>query len=401
MYNSEIRERTKEIRAELRALRDRAQTLMDEEKSLPMGRVLADPWQFTHRDTDSPFKTDGEYLQAVIRAGTPGGPVHNALYELAEKRAASGLSEGIPSDGGFLLAPQFENSILTHVWGEGQIMSMCRQIPITTGNALEWPYTDEGSRATGSRRGGLRAYWIDEASEKQKSKPKFGKIKLRLQKCVVLCYLTDELLEDASALEEYVRTEAANEIKFTVEDAIINGTGAGTPQGLLNSPCKVTIAKEGAQSGTVVLANVLKMWARMPGNLQGKSVWLCNQNVLPQLYQMSLTVGTGGSAVFLPSGGASSAPYSTLFGRPIIPNEYCASLGTEGDIILWCPSEYLLGTKRGAEIQTDLSIHLRFEFDESVLRFVFRVCGQMAWPKAVTPFKGTDSLSPVITVADR
>ncbi|AND85508.1 phage major capsid protein, HK97 family [Clostridium tyrobutyricum DIVETGP] len=34
---------------------------------------------------------------------------------------------------------------------------------------------------------------------------------------------------------------------------------------------------------------------------------------------MVLNIGTGGTPVFLPSGGASSSQYSTILNRPIIP----------------------------------------------------------------------------------
>ena len=68
---------------------------------------------------------------------------------------------------------------------------------------------------------------------------------------------------------------------------------------------------------------------------------------------------------------------------------------------MWAPSEYLLATKKSGEIKADLSIHIRYIYDESVLRFIYRVDGQMAWANSVTPFKGSDSLSPVVTVETR
>jgi hypothetical protein len=45
-------------------------------------------------------------------------------------------------------------------------------------------------------------------------------------------------------------------------------------------------------------------------------------------------IGTGGVPVYLPPGGLSESPYAILKGRPVIPVEYCATLGTVGDIIL-------------------------------------------------------------------
>ena len=132
------------------------------------------------------------------------------------------------------------------------------------------------------------------------------------------------------------------------------------------------------------------MWARLFPASQTNAVWLVNQNVWPQLFTMNLSVGTGGAPVFLPAGGASTSPYATLFGRPIIPMEQCETLGTLGDVYL-CDfgNGYILGEKGG--IKSDMSIHVRFVYDESVFRWVFRVDGQPVLASAITPYKGGSS----------
>jgi HK97 family phage major capsid protein len=129
------------------------------------------------------------------------------------------------------------------------------------------------------------------------------------------------------------------------------------------------------------------MWSRLLGASRPNAVWLINQNIEPQLYTMSLSVGTGGAPVFMPAGGASASPYMTLFGRPIIVCEQCATLGTVGDIILADLTDgYILAEKGG--IKSDMSIHVRFEYDESIFRFVMRIDGQPVLSSAITPYKG-------------
>ena len=86
----------------------------------------------------------------------------------------------------------------------------------------------------------------------------------------------------------------------------------------------------------------------------------------------------------------SEQPFMTLFGRPIIPCEHCATLGTVGDIILAdFTNGYVLAEKGG--IQSDMSIHVQFIYDQSVFRFVFRVDGSPMLAAPVTPFKGGSS----------
>ncbi|UCD59035.1 MAG: phage major capsid protein, partial [Candidatus Hydrogenedentota bacterium] len=128
-------------------------------------------------------------------------------------------------------------------------------------------------------------------------------------------------------------------------------------------------------------------------------VWLVDQSVEPQLYTMSLTVGTGGSPVYLPAGGASASPFASLFGRPVIPIEYGAALGTSGDIMLVDLSQYTVIDKGAIEIAS--SIHVRFLYDEQAFRFVWRLDGQPQWNSALTPKSGGDTLSAYITLAGR
>jgi HK97 family phage major capsid protein len=128
-------------------------------------------------------------------------------------------------------------------------------------------------------------------------------------------------------------------------------------------------------------------------------VWLVNQDTLPQLYTMSLAVGTGGSPIFMPAGGLSGSPFNTILGRPVLPIEQCATLGTVGDIIFADLSGYILAEKGG--LQSDMSIHVKFDTDESVFRFVMRLDGQPERASALTPYKGSNTLSHFVTLATR
>lgn len=344
------------------------------------------------------FRTLGDMLNSVVVAArSQGSDVDPRL----STRAATGLSEGVPSDGGFLVQEDFSATLLERVYEIGQISSRVDVIPISaTANKLVMNGIDEDSRVTGSRFGGIRAYWADEAETKTASAPKFRQISLTLRKIIGLVYATDELLEDTVALEGIISRGFSSEINFLVEDSILNGDGAGKPLGVLNSGCLVTVTKETGQlANSVVYENIIKMWSRMWARSRPSAIWLINQDVEPELFNLGITVGTGGTPAYLPPGGLSASPFGTLFGRPVIPVEYCATLGTVGDIVLADFATYLMIDKGG--IQSASSIHVRFLNDESVFRFVYRVDGQPSWFNALTPFKGTNTLSPFVALATR
>ena len=398
----EIEARTEEIDTDIELLnkQEERELQMDKFKREPPASTMPDVPVVTLKEPerfDGPYGF-GEFLQAVYKDSVPG---HRLGVDQRLYAAASGASEGVPSDGGFLVQTDWSNEILRRVNEMGAVQSRVRSIPISAGsNGLKINAIAETSRADGSRWGGVQVFWVAEADEKTKSKPKFRQLELKLQKLAGLFYATDELLQDALALNAIAMEAFSEELNFKIEDSIFNGTGAGQMLGIMAGGALITVTAEvGQTAATIVYDNVLKMWSRMHARSRPTAAWFIDQGIEPQLYKMSLAVGTGGSPVYLPAGGASSAPYASLFGRPVIPVEYCSALGTAGDICLFDLSQYLMIDKGG--LKTDSSMHVRFIYDEMVWRFVYRIDGQPIWNAALTPKSGGATQSPFIVLATR
>jgi HK97 family phage major capsid protein len=352
------------------------------------------PKQKEVRDKDR-FGSFGEQMAAVMNAARPGGKVDPRLFN------ATGLGETIPSEGGFQVQTDFSSELLQDVFTTGVLASRCRRMQISANsNSMKINGVDETSRAS-TRYGGIVGYWKDEAALKVASTPKFRQIELNLKKLIGLCYATDELLDDTSALDSFIRGAFAGEFGFLIDDAIINGTGAGQPLGILNAGCLVTQdAEVGQDADTITTENIVKMYSRRFASQSGNYVWFYNQNIEPQLFTMSLSVGTGGGPVYMPPGGLSDAPYGRLMGLPAIAIEQAATLGDAGDIILANFKDgYILAEKGG--IKADMSIHVQFLYDESVFRFVLRLDGQPVRASELTPYKGTPTQSHFIVLEAR
>ena len=351
----------------------------------PYGGEKGDP-----PPADKKWKSFGHFLGAVAVAETQG-----------LDKAPSGLSEVVAGDGGFLVDQEFSTELLRLAHETGVLASRCRTIPIGAPfNGLRISAIDETSRANGSRLGGIRAYWASEAGTKTPSKPKFRKVAMDLEKLIGLCYATDELLADYAALGSVISMGFGEEFGFKMDDALVNGDGAGKPLGILAAPCLVSVPKESGQpADTVVTENIVRMWSRMWSRSRPNAVWFINQDIEPQLFTMSLSVGTGGIPVYMPANGLSDSPYGRLMGRPVIPLEQCGTLGDVGDIILADYSQYLLIDKGAMDSAS--SIHVKFVTDETAFRFVYRVNGQPWWNAPLTPFKGTATKSPFVTLAAR
>lgn len=344
------------------------------------------------------FRSFGDQLQAVLRSSRPGATVDNRLVE---QRAASGLNETIPGDGGFLVQTDFATELIRRSYENAALASRARRVSLSSNaNSIKLPVVHETSRANGSRFGGVLAYWAAEADSVTTSKPEFREVELTLHKLMATCYLTDELMADAGALETFVRDAYAQEMAFKLDDAILRGTGAGQPLGILGHAATVSVAKEGGQvAATLQSENIMKMWARTWARSRPNAVWFHNQDIEPQLFQFGVMVGVGGSTIYMPPGGLSQSPYGTLFGRPLVAIEQAPTLGTVGDIIFADMNQYLVVDKGG--VQSAVSVHVRFLNDETVFRFVYRVAGQPLWHAALTPFQGSNTLSPFVTLDTR
>jgi HK97 family phage major capsid protein len=337
----------------------------------------------------------GDLLMSTRRAANNRG-VDPLLIE-----ASLGANESVGEDGGFLVEKDIADSLLTRTFQQSTIASKVRRIPISAkSNGLKINALKDDSRATGARWGGLQVYHIGEGDALTPSRPKFRQMNLQLKKMAGLLYATDEALQDSTALAALISEAFPAEFSFTLDDVIFEGAGASTGLGFMNSGCKVTVAKESGQTAkTIEFENITKMWARCPARSMAKAEWWINQDALPQLMSLSMVIGTGGVPVYLPAGGLSQTPYGLLFGRPVIPMEFCSTLGTEGDIVLCDPSNYVMIDK--GDIQYATSIHVAFLTNEQAFRFIYRYDGQPVDDKPITPFKGTDKQSTFITLATR
>ena len=308
--------------------------------------------------------------------------------------AASGASTGVDSEGGYLVEKDKSSEIMTTSMETGLLSRRVTVQPISANSdGFEYMASDDRNRTT---RNGLSVYWKGETTSMASS----GKVSLKPREMRVkdlygILYVTNRMLRDAPALAAFAQRALREEFAFKLDQAIFEGSGSGQPVGIMNSALPITVAKEASQTAATVNANnLVKMLARFKGNM-ANAEWYLNPDVLPQLPLMTV----GNQPVFIPGGSFSNAPFGTLFGRPIVPLEFCETLGTKGDIILGDFSEYMIVQKGGMEVAE--SMHVKFLTDEMAYRFITRVDGQPMHNEPITPLKGSNTLSPFVMLAAR
>lgn len=305
------------------------------------------------------------------------------------------LVSGIPSDGGFLVPSEYSSELFNVSLESEVVRPRARVFPMSSGSR-KIPATAIGSHSS-HLFGGLVATWSAESSTLPDNAPKFRSMELNASK--LTCYTTtsNEWLDDGLNAEQIISETFSSGLSWFLDRAFLTGDGAGKPLGILNSSCLVTVAKESGQAAnTIEYANLTKMSARLHPASWSNSVWVIHPSAIPQLMQLSVVVGSGGShiPVLRDQQGAFS-----LLGRPVVVTEKLETLGDVGDILFADFSQYGIGMRR--ELRLDSSAGPRFQQDEVSWRMISRVDGQPLWPEALTPQSGSDTLSPFVTLAER
>ena len=346
------------------------------------------------------YNSLSEQLKDIMIAGkTQGRTVDKRLKTLND--LSGGLNTGNDADGGYAIQSDFIGAILDRAFERSEIMSRCATRTITANsNRANWVTLDDSQDAEKSGvvvAGGVQAYWAEEGTTVLKSKPKYTHDELKLAKAMGICYTTEEMLQDVPFTAEVVEDSFGDAVAGLVTEAILNGHGtrdsyAPEPVGIMGSNALITVT---ATSSGIAAQDFLNMKARMRKKNWANAVWVMHPDLEADLPLLNVA----NNMVFLPEGGLSGNQYATILGRPVIFDEFMATKGTKGDILLADFNEYLL-IKKGEE-RKDWSMHVAFLTDEQVFRIIMRINGKPFRNTTFSVRNSSVARSPFVTLSAR
>ena len=192
------------------------------------------------------FRSLGDFARSVKLATR--GNIDPRLLRNAVPGTATTSTEGVGADGGYLVPPDYRTAILKAITGEDSLLSRTDQWT-TQSNTLIIPADETTPWQTS---GGILAYWESEAGVKTQSKVSLKEKTVKLNKLTALIPVSEELLEDASSLDSYLQKKIPEKFGFAVNLAMVQGTGVGEPQGVLNCPSLVTVVKGSQGADTII-----------------------------------------------------------------------------------------------------------------------------------------------------
>jgi HK97 family phage major capsid protein len=329
--------------------------------------------------------------------------MHPALRPMA----ATG-NESVGSEGGFAVRDELGAEIFSRAAQESvfarigaRVETMISSSKTITALADD----DESSDAEAT----LTAAWTAEYSEASVQLMKLRAVEIHALKLMVLCAVTNELSDDAEGLIQEYEAAIARAIGKKFDRAIISGTGAGQPMGILAGGATIEVAKtvnsDPGLLNTFTWNHAVGMWSRLAPGSHERARWLMHPTVLPQALSMSVAVknvaGAENVGGFQPLGAftAGGPTGYMLLGRPVVITGRVKALSTKGDVILCDPSQIVIGIRKGITI--DRSPHAYFSSDRLAIRGKFRGNALPMWDKAQTPQEGSTTVSPYVVLATR
>jgi HK97 family phage major capsid protein len=263
-------------------------------------------------------------------------------------------------------------------------------------DVLRFPRVNDTTHAS-SVYGGIVGYWQGEGSTVQESEPVFGDITLTAKKLTGYTKVSEELLQDSAiALDPFLKRQFGEAWAWFEDLAFLRGTGSGQPLGILNAPALISVTRQ--DTDDILFADINGIWSRVTPASRGRGVWLANHECQPKLLFLNaantVTNAYGAQTLFI--NGLNDSPNKPIYGRPLIYSEKMSALGDAGDLAFFDFGQYLIGDRQSLTI--DMSGHVYWTTGYVAYKFTERVDGQPIPGSAMTPYKGTATLSPFVSL---
>lgn len=302
----------------------------------------------------------------------------------AEQRS---LMVGIGQQGGFAAPTQYIADVYSAAVSQAVFAQRCKMIRMTGMQAV-WPKWRSEDRASGST-GAFMGSWVAEGATWNEVDAQMASMTFTAKKLIVGLAATREIIQDGVGIAPVLGNILAENLRFCLDKEIFMGDGVHGPLGILESPCKIQVAR--ASAGAIGYNDVVAMYSRLAPYFMPSAAWFVSPSAMAYIVKLA---DAGNNSVWC----ANAAPGlpSVLFGVPVIVNEFSKGVGTEGDIVLASLQEYGLAMRQEIIIESSNSVH--WSTDKIAFRATLRGDGQSLMDRVITPLSGP-TLSSIVTLS--
>ena len=243
------------------------------------------------------------------------------------------LSEGVDSEGGYLVPDEFENTLVSGMEEEGSIRSLAHVF--TTSNGV---HKIPVVRTKGS------ANWIDEGGSYGDSDDVFGQEQIDAHKVGTVIKVSEELLNDSAFdLEKYFQEEFARRIGAKEEEAFIVGDGNKKPTGILNATGGAEIGVTAASEKAITADEIIDLYYSVKAPYRKNAVWILNDSTVRAVRKLK---DSNGQYLWQPA--LHEGDHETLLGKKILTSPYMPEIAAGAKVIMFGDlSFYWIGDRQG------------------------------------------------------
>ena len=287
--------------------------------------------------TSTPLVSKPDNANRESKTGTASEKYNKAFWNQMRNRSTQEvrniLSEGVDSEGGFLVPETFENTLVQALDEELVIRQLAHTFT-TASNAHKIPVV--------ATRG--KAMWTEENAAITDSDTSFGQKTIGAHKLCALIKVSEELLNDSAFdLESYFNQEFARRIGEAEEEAFVIGDGSAKPYGIFDDSEGGEVGVTAASTVTITADELIDLYYSLKAPYRKNGVWLLNDSTVNSIRKLK---DSNGQYLWQPS--IKDGETDTLLGKPVYTSASIANAasGTKpiafGDL-----SYYWIGDRQG------------------------------------------------------
>lgn len=302
------------------------------------------------------------------------------------------IQEDQGQTGGYMIPPSFSAELVQAQAALSPLIALCRRFPVAQ-PAGSWPVLDIFAAPTAGAgntalAAGLISSTIAEGGAYTDRDVNFEIINWRVAKVGDRINVSDEMMQDAPALDALLRMVITTHLSQKKERHILRGTGVGQPLGIINAPALIDVTP--GTNSSVTYVDITTMLSRFrPSGDVSRVRWVGHRSIIPDLG--ALQVASSSPTTWITNISQDNPEMMPIMRYGIYFSEHLPQADNSGDLLLVDFGAY--GLWERGEIRIAFSEHAGWNTGEIIWRFDERYDGQPLARAAVTQADPTGSFT--------
>ena len=303
-----------------------------QEKLDAIGREMETPLM-------APLTTKPEGRKKDEKTGTASDAYRDAFW--AQVRSRNGisyeirnaLSEGVDSEGGYLVPDEFERT-LVQALEEDNVIRAHAHVFTTSNGIHKIPVVATKGVAN----------WIDEGAPYGESDDVFAQEQIDAHKVGTLIKVSEELLDDSAFdLQQYISKEFTRRIGAKEEEAFLIGDGSKKPTGILHETAGAQVGVTAAGAAAIAADELIDLYYSLKSPYRRNAIWVLNDSSIRAIRKLKDL-----NNQYLWQPGLREGEPDLLLGKPLYTSAYMPTIAAGARTILFGDlSYYWIGDRKG------------------------------------------------------